>query len=226
MSRKEIAARLNAIGESEENLDGIVISHEHSDHVCGLVSLAKRCGKPIFISRLTAPAIDWAEFQPALDCFQPGTTFVVGDIEVDSFTVPHDAIDPAAFRIRAQGIKIAIVTDLGYVTESIKIHLRGVDLLLLESNHDTEMLKVGPYPWSVKQRVMGRRGHLSNELVARFIRDDLDISISTLVLGHLSEHNNHPEIVRNMAWRALDGRALFTRLIVAHPRERGEVFLY
>ncbi len=175
---------------------------------------------------MTAPAIDWAEYQPALERFQPGTAFVIGDIDVDSFTVPHDAIDPVGFCVRTQGIKIGIVTDLGYVTESIKVHLRRVDLLLLESNHDTEMLKVGPYPWSVKQRVMGRRGHLSNELVADFIRDDLDIATSTLVLGHLSEHNNHPEIVRNMAWRALDGRALFTRLVVAHPRERGEVFLY
>ncbi len=226
MSRKELLARLNSIGESEENLDGILITHEHSDHVSGLLPLAKKCGKPIFVSRLTAQAIDWEEFQPALDCFQAGTRFTIGDIDVDSFTVPHDAIDPVGFCVRAQGIKIGIATDLGYLPDSIKVHLRGADLLLIESNHDTEMLKVGPYPWSVKQRVMGRRGHLSNEVVSDFIRNDLDLSTSTLVLGHLSEHNNHPEIVRSSASRALEGRTLFTRLVIANPRTRSEVFVY
>lgn len=190
------------------------------------MTLARKCGKPIFISRLTAGALDWEDFQPPLDCFQAGTSFCIGDIDVDSFTVPHDAIDPVGFCFRTQGVKIGLATDLGYVPGSIKVHLRGSDLLIMESNHDTEMLKVGPYPWSVKQRVMGRRGHLSNEVVSDFIRDDLDLSTSTLVLGHLSEHNNHPEIVRMAATRALRGRTLFTRLVVAQPRERGEVFLY
>lgn len=106
------------------------------------------------------------------------------------------------------------------------MRVRGSDLLFMESNHDVEMLKVGPYPWSVKQRVMGRKGHLSNDVVSDFIRDDLDLATSTLVLGHLSEHNNHPEIVRLVASQALEGRALFTRLVVAQPREQSEVFVY
>ena len=190
------------------------------------MALARLLNVPIFITRLTAPAIPWGEYTPRLDCFQAGTTFCVGDIEIDSFTIPHDAIDPVGFCFRAQGIKVGLVTDLGYVTDSIKFHLRGAHLLLLESNHDLEMLKVGPYPWSVKQRVMGRKGHLSNDVVCDFIRVDLDSSIHTLVLGHLSEHNNHPEIVRNQANRALDGarRALFTRLVVAEPKQQTEVF--
>ncbi|HEX6894119.1 MAG TPA: MBL fold metallo-hydrolase, partial [Bryobacteraceae bacterium] len=142
--------------------------------------------------------------------------------------IPHDAIDPVGFCFRSQGIKVGVVTDLGYVPDSIKFHLRGADLLILESNHDLEMLKVGPYPWSVKQRVMGRKGHLSNDVVSEFIARDLDTSVSTLVLGHLSEHNNHPEIVRNVAARALDRarRSLFTRLVVAEPRGQSEVFSY
>jgi len=218
--------RLNTIGENAEKLDGIVVTHEHSDHVCGLVTLAKKFNTPIFISRLTAPAIDWAEFQPALECFQAGTTFSIGDIEIDSFTVPHDAVDPVGFCFRTQGIKIGLATDLGYVPDSIKVHLRGSDMLMIESNHDTEMLKVGPYPWSVKQRVMGRNGHLSNDVVCDFIRNDLDLSTSTLVLGHISEHNNHPEIVRLTASQALEGRSLFTRLVVANPRKQSEVFVY
>jgi phosphoribosyl 1,2-cyclic phosphodiesterase len=228
LSKRDTLARLAAVGEAPENLNAILITHEHSDHVCGLVTLAKQLNVPIFITRLTAPAIPWGEYAPNLDCFQAGMTFSVGDIEVDSFTIPHDAIDPVGFCFRAQGIKIGIVTDLGYLTDSIKFHLRGTDLLVLESNHDLEMLKVGPYPWSVKQRVMGRKGHLSNEVVSDFIKSDLDSSISTLVLGHLSEHNNHPEIVRNMAGRALDGagRSLFTRLVVAEPKQQTEVFTY
>jgi len=228
LSKRDIVGRLDAIGERAEDLNAILITHEHSDHVCGLVALAKSLNIPIFITRLTAPAIPWGEFTPKLDCFQAGATFTVGDIDIDSFTVPHDAIDPVGFCFRMQGIKIGVVTDLGYVPDSIKFHLRGADLLVLESNHDLEMLKVGPYPWSVKQRVMGRKGHLSNDIVSDFIRQDLDTTISTLVLGHLSEHNNHPQIVRVMGERALDrsGRALFTRLVVAEPKQQTEVFSY
>ncbi len=228
LSKRDVVARLAAIGEAAESLDAILISHEHSDHVSGLVALARQLNVPVYITRLTAPSIPWGEFTPRLDCFQAGTSFTIGDIDIDSFTVPHDAIDPVGFCFRAQGIKVGVVTDLGYVPASIKFHLRGADLLILESNHDLEMLKVGPYPWSVKQRVMGRKGHLSNEVVSDFIRDDLDSSISTLVLGHLSEHNNHPEIVRAMGERALDrtGRALFTRLVVAEPKGQTEVFSY
>ena len=228
LSKRDILARLANIGEVAENLDAILVTHEHSDHVSGLVALAKSLNVPIYITRLTAPAIPWAEYMPKLDCFQAGTTFTIGDIDIDSFTIPHDAIDPVGFCFRSQGIKVGLVTDLGYVTDSIKFHLRGADLLVLESNHDLEMLKVGPYPWSVKQRVMGRKGHLSNDIVSDFIRQDLDSSISTLVLGHLSEHNNHPEIVRVTAGQALErsGRALFTRLVVAEPKQQTEVFTY
>jgi phosphoribosyl 1,2-cyclic phosphodiesterase len=228
LSKRDILARLAAIGEDAEKLDAILITHEHSDHVSGLVALARQLAVPIFITRLTAPAIPWGEYTPRLDCFQAGTTFSVGDIEVDSFTIPHDAIDPVGFCFRAHGIKVGLVTDLGYVTDSIKFHLRGADLLVLESNHDLEMLKVGPYPWSVKQRVMGRNGHLSNSHTCDYLEADLDGGVQTLILGHLSEHNNHPEIVRNLATRALDGarRALFTRLVVAEPKQQSEVFFY
>ena len=228
LSKRDLMMRLEAIGECSDDLDAILISHEHSDHTSGLVSIARQFNAPIYITRLTAPAIPWGEYTPKLDCFQAGTTFTVGDIDIDSFTIPHDAIDPVGFCFRTHGIKIGLVTDLGYMPDSIKFHLRGVDLLMLESNHDLEMLKVGPYPWSVKQRVMGRKGHLSNEVVSDFIRRDLDSSVSTLVLGHLSEHNNHPEIVRVTAGRALDssGRALFTRLVVIEPKQQTEVFTY
>jgi phosphoribosyl 1,2-cyclic phosphodiesterase len=103
---------------------------------------------------------------------------------------------------------IAVATDLGYITESVKFHLRRANLMLLEANHDLEMLKVGPYPWSVKQRVMSRVGHLSNDTMSDFLLRDFDGSPARLVLGHLSEHNNHPEIVRLVATQALERRGL------------------
>jgi phosphoribosyl 1,2-cyclic phosphodiesterase len=229
LTRRDIFARLAAIGEDAEKLDAILVTHEHSDHVCGLVPLARRIPRavPLHMTRMTADSMAWGEFTPNLDSFGAGTGFSIGDIEVESFTVPHDAIDPVGFCLKAQGVKIGIVTDLGYITESIKVHLRGANLLLMEANHDLEMLRVGPYPWSVKQRVMGRKGHLSNDAVCHFIRKDLDFSVSTLILGHLSEYNNYPARVEAEAARALYGRALFTpRLVVAEPHRAGEVFTY
>jgi phosphoribosyl 1,2-cyclic phosphodiesterase len=229
LSRKETFTRLQAIGEKPEDIDAVLITHEHSDHVAGLVTLARKLKDgniPIFLSRLTAPTVDWGEFEPTVEHFQAGSRFRVGDIEIDSFTIPHDAADPCGFCFRADGVKVAVVTDLGYMPDSVKVHLRGTDLLLLESNHDLDMLKVGPYPWSVKQRVMGRNGHLSNDVVSDFLERELDTSVSTIILGHLSEQNNHPEIVRLGAGKALDGRSLFTRLVVAEPKKQTEVFQY
>lgn len=226
LSRKETFERLAAIGVDPESLTAILITHEHSDHVTGLPAIAKKLGIPVYCSRLTAPAIPWGEFQPKLELFQSGSSFPIGDIDVDSFTIPHDAVDPVGFSLRSQGIKVSIATDLGYMPDSIRVHLQGSDLLLLESNHDLEMLKVGPYPWSVKQRVMGRMGHLSNEVACNFIREVLDSRTSTLILGHLSEHNNHPEIVRLMASQSLEERCLSPKLVVAEPGKATEAFVY
>lgn len=226
LSRRETFARLTAMGKDPKSLSAILVTHEHSDHVTGLVSIAKFLNIPVYLSNLTAPAISWGEYQPKVELFQAGTSFCVGDIDVDSFTIPHDAEDPVGFCFRAQGLKIAVATDLGYMTDSIRFHLLRTDLLLLESNHDLEMLKVGPYPWSVKQRVMGRKGHLSNDVACDFIKRDLDSTVSTLVLGHLSENNNHPEIVRLVASQALNGRELFTKLVVQEPGKVSEIFAY
>jgi phosphoribosyl 1,2-cyclic phosphodiesterase len=229
LSRREVSRRLAAIGEDIANLNAVLVSHEHSDHTNGLTAIArgtKRRPVPVHLSHGTCRFIDWGECMPVIEAFQAGCGFSVGDFDIRSFTIPHDAADPVGFTLTAQGIKVAIVTDLGYVTDSLRVHLRGADLVMLESNHDLEMLRVGPYPWSVKQRVMSRRGHLSNEVAAEFIRNDLDTRVSTLVLGHISEHNNHPELVRNLAMKALRGRELFTRLVVAEPGAQSEVFCY
>lgn len=228
LSRREIKRRLAAIGEDIDTLDAVLVTHEHSDHTCGLAAVCRQKQRPIpaYVTHGTSPCIEWGENPPPVECFQAGSRFTVGDFDVASFTIPHDASDPVGFTLTAQGIKIAIATDLGYIPDSLRIHLQGADVVVLESNHDIEMLRVGPYPWSVKQRVMGRRGHLSNEVTAQFVRDSLDGCVSTLILGHISEHNNHPELVRTIGMKALDGRALFTRLVVAEPGVQSEVFAY
>jgi phosphoribosyl 1,2-cyclic phosphodiesterase len=226
LSCREMMKRLQAAGEDASKVRAILITHEHSDHIAGLVRTAKVLDVPVFVTGLTAPLIDWKGYEPKLELFQAGASFCVGDIDIDSFTIPHDAIDPVGFCFRAQGLKIGVATDLGYIPDSIRFHLRGTDILLLESNHDVEMLKVGPYPWSVKQRVMGRRGHLSNDVVSQFIQEDLDSRTQTLILGHLSEHNNHPELARLSAQQALDQRSMSSELVVANQRAATAGFTY
>lgn len=228
LSRREVTRRLAAIGEDIRSLDAILITHEHCDHTCGLVAVMKASERriPVYLTHGTAPFVDWGESRPVLQLFQAGCCFSIGDFEIASFTVSHDAQDPVGFTLTAQGVKVALATDLGYVTPNVTENLRNSDVVVLEANHDLEMLRVGPYPWSVKQRVMSRRGHLSNEVAADFIQNQLDSRLSTLVLGHISEHNNHVPIVQRMGEKALAGRSLLTRLVVAQPGVQSEVFCY
>ena len=159
-------------------------------------------------------------FLPAVEYFHSGTSFQIGDIEVCPFTIPHDAADPCGFVFSSAGIRMAIATDLGYMPPNVKSALRNVDVLLLESNHDLEMLKDGPYPWSVKQRVLSRVGHLSNLAAAEFLERDYDGGAHTIILGHLSESNNAPELARISAERAIGDRMrlLGNRILLAHQQ--------
>jgi len=197
-----------------DDISAILITHEHSDHIAGLQRLATKLNVPVF---LTAPthhawnrAVRDAEGAipelPKSEHFSAGRGFRIGDIEVMPFTIPHDAIDPVGFTFRAEGVKIGFATDLGYMPASVRDHLRGCSILVMESNHDVEMLRSGPYPWSVKQRVMSRVGHLSNQALAEFFSSDYDGGAEYLILAHLSEQNNHPEIARAAAEQALGGR--------------------
>lgn len=158
---------------------------------------------------------------PAVEYFQAGRSFRIGDIAVSPFTIPHDAADPVGFVFQAEGVRMALATDLGYVTPNVKAQLKNVDLLLLESNHDLEMLRDGPYPWSVKQRVLSRVGHLSNDAAAEFLETSYDGQATYVILGHLSESNNMPDLARVTAERALVGRAslLANRLMLAVQHE-------
>jgi phosphoribosyl 1,2-cyclic phosphodiesterase len=156
-------------------------------------------------------------YLPSLEYFQPGRGFTIGDLAVSAFTTPHDAADPCGFVFEAGGIRMAVATDLGYIPPNVKAALRRVDAMLLESNHDIEMLRDGPYPWSVKQRVLSRVGHLSNDATADFLTRDYDGGAQWIVLGHISESNNAPELARLAAERALNNRMslLGNRVLVA-----------
>jgi phosphoribosyl 1,2-cyclic phosphodiesterase len=168
----------------------------------------------------TAPEKD-PTWLPSIQFFQAGMPLQIGDISVSPFTIPHDAADPVGFVFQAEGVRMAVATDLGYIPPNVKAQLKAVDLLLLESNHDLEMLRDGPYPWSVKQRVLSRVGHLSNEATATYLETEYDGQAAYIVLGHLSESNNLPELARIAAERALNGRAslLANRLLLAAQHE-------
>jgi phosphoribosyl 1,2-cyclic phosphodiesterase len=157
---------------------------------------------------------------PAVEYFHSSTNFSIGNLDITPFTIPHDAADPCGFvfHSRSESIRMAIATDLGYVPPNVKAALKAIDVLLLESNHDLEMLRDGPYPWSVKQRVLSRVGHLSNHATAEFLAQDYDGAAAYIVLGHLSESNNVPELARLAAEQALIGHPtlLGNRVLLAH----------
>jgi phosphoribosyl 1,2-cyclic phosphodiesterase len=168
-----------------------------------------------------APAPKDPTWLPSVEYFQAGQPFVLGDLSVSPFTTPHDAADPVGFVFQAEGVRMAYATDLGYLPPNVKAQLKAVDLMLLESNHDLEMLRDGPYPWSVKQRVLSRVGHLSNEAAAAFLEHDYDGQAAYVILAHLSESNNLPDLARVAAERALAGHAslLANRLLLASQQE-------
>jgi len=227
ISCREIFKRTRSLGEDPASFSAILVTHEHSDHVNGLAVLARKLNVPVFMTGATHLA--WARALrdeqgeapklARLERFDAGRSFHVGDILVTPFTIPHDAVDPVGFSFRAEGVKIGYATDLGYVPPNVREHLRGCEVLVMESNHDVEMLRVGPYPWAVKQRVMSRVGHLSNESLADFFASDYDGYATFVVLAHLSEQNNHPEIARREAEKALASRgSLFQSRVLLAPQ--------
>ena len=158
---------------------------------------------------------------PGVEYFRSGSDFVIGDIAVKPFTIPHDAADPVGFVFETEGVRIGVATDLGYMPSNVSMQLRGCDVLMLESNHDLEMLRDGPYPWTVKQRVLSRVGHLSNDAAAEFLEKNYDGGAAYVVLAHISESNNMPELARVAAERALRERMslLANKLLLAVQHE-------
>ncbi len=307
LSCRELMKRMKAAGEDPSTLNGILVTHEHQDHVQGLAVTARKLGIPVYWTEPTHRAwvrwltprkrityAEWLEQRkknaaaaqrkaecvadqsaadqsvadqsksmtsasggdlaavqtapvgavpdpeelaaaeealseaastpekdpaslPAVEYFRAGNGFRIGDIAITPFTIPHDAIDPVGFVFEAEGVRIGLATDLGYIPSNVSVQLRGCDVLMLESNHDLEMLRDGPYPWSVKQRVLSRVGHLSNDAAAEFLAKGYDGQAAWVILAHLSENNNLPELARMAGERALRDRMslLANRLLLA-----------
>jgi phosphoribosyl 1,2-cyclic phosphodiesterase len=196
LTARQIRKRLLTIGRAPENLSGILITHEHSDHIQGLAVLAARLQVPVYCNRLTKEAIE-TQLRIRVDfrLFSTGASFEVGDLSVDTFSVPHDAYDPVGFLVHTDAGRIGFLTDLGHATKLVVQRVRTANVLLLETNHDMKLLQEDTKrPWSVKQRIASRHGHLSNEGAAEVAAQIVSAELQRLYLGHLSGDCNHPSL--------------------------------
>lgn len=198
LSARQIVVRLEQCGVKPEQLDGVLLTHEHGDHVCGLEVFCRKFHLPIYANPLTAEAI---RYQSSLNrhrnwrIFRTGTEFSICDINVQTFPVPHDAVDPVGFVFEAGSSRLGFITDLGYPTKLLVERLREVHTLVIETNHDEKLLQNDKNrPWPVKQRIQSRHGHLSNAAAAKVIEELLPGKIERIVLGHLSRDCNTPDL--------------------------------
>lgn len=199
ISGKRTNLGLQQLGVDCSMLDGILITHEHIDHIQGLGVLARKYKIPIYATKGTMEGIlrttKIGDISATLFVeIQAEQTFIIKDIQCCPVTTSHDAAEPVAYRLASGNKKIGIATDLGTYNEQIVEHFRGVNALFLEANHDVNMLQVGPYPYHLKQRVSGNRGHLSNEMAGRLLTCLFHDNMQAVILGHLSEENNMPEL--------------------------------
>ncbi|RMF86028.1 MAG: MBL fold metallo-hydrolase [Nitrospinota bacterium] len=195
LSARQTLKRLTAIGRRIEDIDAILVSHEHTDHIQGVGILARRFMIPVYTNEGTYRQSHLVMGEvPIRRSFVTGKPFHIHDVLFEPFSLSHDAEDPVGFVIRYGQRKVTILTDLGYVTHLVREKARGSHLLVLEFNHDPEMLKACPYPWPIKQRIRSRRGHLSNEEAGRLLKEVVHQELEYVVLAHLSETSNHPDL--------------------------------
>ena len=199
-SGRQIRQRLAQIGRSPETLSGILITHEHSDHIQGLAALCLKSRIPIYCNRLTKEAIEQVAGEKLHGrIFETGSSFDIGDVRVDTFSVPHDAYDPVGFLLRAPQVNIGFLTDLGHATKLVVERVRKANILVLETNHDLKMLQDDlKRPWSVKQRILSRHGHLCNDAAAGVAEEIVTADLRHLYLGHLSRDCNRPELAHRV----------------------------
>jgi phosphoribosyl 1,2-cyclic phosphodiesterase len=206
LSLRQIRQRLASIGRTPERLTAILITHEHADHTNALAVINDKLRVPIYCNRPTREAIEF-QIQAKLECrvFETRNSFEIGDVLVETFEVLHDAHEPVGFLLRAAGVAIGILTDLGQVTKLVIDRVRTANILLIEANHDVKMVQDCPNrPWSVKQRILSRNGHLSNEAAADAVEQLISAELRHLYLGHLSRDCNKPELARRVMSERLE----------------------
>ena len=207
LSARQLLVRLEQCGLTPDQLDGVLLTHEHGDHVCGLEVLCRKFHVPIYCNALTAEAVRCGGLEAHRNwrIFRTGASFSICDISVETFPVPHDAVDPVGFAFHAGGSGLGFITDLGYPTKLLVERLRQVHTLVIETNHDEKLLQADQHrPWPVKQRIMSRHGHLSNAAAASVIEQLLPGKIDRVVLGHLSRDCNTPALASAAVQALLD----------------------
>jgi len=238
LSAKEIVRRLAIVGEDVKQLDGVLVTHEHGDHAGGLRVLLSSVDCPVYISGQTLDAYVSERFnvntdeprrraralRDRVEQIESSKDFRIGEIDFHPFTIPHDAVDNFGFTATHHGVKIATVMDFGHITTLISERLRGCAAIVIESNHSRDMLKAcDSYPWELKQRILSRLGHLSNEDLADWITDGFDGSAKYIVLAHLSQRANNPYLAKITAEVALQEKTpLFpceTEVCLSYPKE-------
>ena len=195
LSAKQICLRLSAMGIAPESLDGILLTHEHGDHVRGLRVLTKSLKVPVYATPSTSHVVRDGLGEVRWKIFESGGRFSIGGLEVETFAVPHDAVEPVGFVFRAANRSFGLVSDAGHITPAIAQRLRGVESLFVEANYDDALLEADmKRPWSTKQRISSQHGHLSNAQAAAFVAELVPEGLKRVVLGHLSRDCNKPEV--------------------------------
>ncbi|UCH88379.1 MAG: MBL fold metallo-hydrolase [Thermoplasmata archaeon] len=209
LSGKETVKRLNEIGLSPNQFSGILVSHGHRDHTSGVGVLARRFKIPVFLNKKTHIEISpYVGEIPILKSVRSGSSFDIGDIQIETFSVSHDSSDPMGFIFKSNHSRIAHITDLGNVTPAILKKIRDMDLIVIESNHDIDMLINGSYPEYLKRRILGPKGHLSNIAAANALVEAIGSITKAVILAHLSEDNNHPDLVHSTVHEILEEEGL------------------
>jgi len=232
LSKRKITQAIADIGEDASELDAILITHEHYDHISGIGVMERGYNIPIYANistRARMPVIFGRIKEENKKTFETGKRFVIKDIEIMPFSIPHDAADPVGFSFFLDSKKVTSVTDMGHLTETIAENIKGSDLLLLESNHDLDMLINGPYPWPLKKRIRGEYGHLCNKDCGDIVVKFIEFGLKTVVLGHMSAQNNVPQLAYDTVRKCIEENGYVIgkdiNLVVAVREGNNRVFL-
>jgi len=226
LSAKSIVAKLSEINVDIGDIDAILVTHEHSDHIQGLRVLAFKYGIPVFANNETAKGIvEYYRECPKFKIFATGETFEFGDLEIHPFSIQHDTLDPVAFTIKLNDLKLGFCTDLGFVTSLVQNHLQNCDYLYVEANHQPSMVHASARPMVYKQRVLSRTGHLSNEACGDLLRKIASPKLKHVHLAHLSSECNTPETAINVVRSILEQHEIHLDMCVA-PQEKISKAIY